>query len=284
MKERSVLPALIEVIDGDWMFTISIAVVRAEDVRRGRVMGESTWEVFASHSGTVEEGTWREKDQRLAKVLVLGQLAKKRREEKGLWLKFFPRTRGKRGRVVGNSRENSIKEDKDWNSYLIDPFLIDPPKVIGPVSVPSVFEPESSSPIDPVPEPKSSPIDPAPELESSPIEPALENRMTSKTYSRKKVSELRIVIGKGTRECTKRPLYPLSHALSGENWKHAMNVEMESLEKNKTWELIDLPAGKKPIGCKDLYPNFKDEHDKYFVIIGSFCSRETNIGHGSYSE
>ena len=32
-----------------------------------------------------------------------------------------------------------------------------------------------------------------------------------------------------------------------------MNAEMESLEKNKTWELIDLPAGKKPIGCKWVY-------------------------------
>ena len=89
--------------------------------------------------------------------------------------------------------ENSIKEDKDWNSYLIDPFLIDPPKVIGPVSVPSVFEPESSSPINPIPEPKSSPIDPALELESSPIEPALENRMTSKAYSRKKVVVPRLI-------------------------------------------------------------------------------------------
>ena len=49
--------------------------------------------------------------------------------------------------------ENSIKEDKnqdkDWNSYFIDPFLINPPKVFGPVSdpvsKPSFFEPQSSS-------------------------------------------------------------------------------------------------------------------------------------------
>ena len=52
MKERSVLPALIKVTDGDWVFTISVAVIGAEDVRRGRVMGESTQEVFASHSRT----------------------------------------------------------------------------------------------------------------------------------------------------------------------------------------------------------------------------------------
>ena len=33
MKDRSVLPALIEVIDGDWVFTISVAVVEDEEVR-----------------------------------------------------------------------------------------------------------------------------------------------------------------------------------------------------------------------------------------------------------
>jgi hypothetical protein len=32
-----------------------------------------------------------------------------------------------------------------------------------------------------------------------------------------------------------------------------MNVEMEALEKNKTWELVELPAGKKPVGCKWVY-------------------------------
>ncbi|RVX16154.1 hypothetical protein CK203_014514 [Vitis vinifera] len=42
MKERTVLPALIEVIDGGWVFTISVAVVGAEDERRVRGMGEST--------------------------------------------------------------------------------------------------------------------------------------------------------------------------------------------------------------------------------------------------
>ena len=93
---------------------------------------------------------------------------------------------------------------------------------------------------------------------------------------------LPIAIRKGTRECTKRPLYPLanfisfkkfspshraflvslntitipntlSEALSNEKWKQAMNVEMEALEKNKTWEIVQLPIGKKPVGCKWVY-------------------------------
>ena len=33
-------------------------------------------------------------------------------------------------------------------------------------------------------------------------------------------------------------------------WKVAIEDEMESLRKNPTWELCDLPKGKKPIGCK----------------------------------
>ena len=42
----------------------------------------------------------------------------------------------------------------------------------------------------------------------------------------------------------------LSEALSNENWRQAMNAEIKALEKNKTWEMIDLLARKKPVGCK----------------------------------
>ena len=33
-------------------------------------------------------------------------------------------------------------------------------------------------------------------------------------------------------------------------WKNAMNIEMEWIGSNKVWELVDLPEGIKPIGCK----------------------------------
>lgn len=91
-----------------------------------------------------------------------------------------------------------------------------------------------------------------------------------------------IAFRKGKRECTKRPLYPLSHylsfqkfsptykaflvnlnsitipttlseALSDEKWKQAMNVEMQALEKNKTWDWVNLPEGKRAVGCKWVY-------------------------------
>ncbi|CAJ2640820.1 unnamed protein product [Trifolium pratense] len=45
----------------------------------------------------------------------------------------------------------------------------------------------------------------------------------------------------------------LSEALSDRKWKQAMDLEMEALDKNNTWELVSLPNGKKPVGCKWVY-------------------------------
>ena len=94
--------------------------------------------------------------------------------------------------------------------------------------------------------------------------------------------DLPIALRKGTRECTKRPLYPLSHfvsfqrfsfnhksflstlstiptpnslseALSKREWRLAMEAEMDALQKNETWELVYLPSSKKPMGCKWVF-------------------------------
>ena len=35
-----------------------------------------------------------------------------------------------------------------------------------------------------------------------------------------------------------------------ELWQEAVNDEMDSLQSNKTWKLVDLPTGCKTIGCK----------------------------------
>ncbi|KAK2367103.1 putative mitochondrial protein [Trifolium repens] len=42
-------------------------------------------------------------------------------------------------------------------------------------------------------------------------------------------------------------------ALADPKWKDAMNEEMDSLQKNKTWDLVDCPKGKKPVGCRWVY-------------------------------
>ncbi|GKE38158.1 ribonuclease H-like domain-containing protein [Tanacetum coccineum] len=37
------------------------------------------------------------------------------------------------------------------------------------------------------------------------------------------------------------------------NWIEVMNNEMEALNRNQTWEITDLPKGRRPIGCKWIY-------------------------------
>lgn len=36
-------------------------------------------------------------------------------------------------------------------------------------------------------------------------------------------------------------------------WIQAMNLEIQALTDNHTWEIVDLPAGKHPIGCRWVY-------------------------------
>jgi Reverse transcriptase (RNA-dependent DNA polymerase) len=45
----------------------------------------------------------------------------------------------------------------------------------------------------------------------------------------------------------------LEEACKEKKWIEAMNSEMNALEKNKTWDLVDLPKGKKSVGCKWVY-------------------------------
>lgn len=82
--------------------------------------------------------------------------------------------------------------------------------------------------------------------------------------------------------------FTLSEALSNENWKQAMNEELKALEKNNTWEITDLPMGKKSVGCKWVYTVkyrsdgtleiYKGEircqrihSDKWFGLSGNIC-------------
>ncbi|EXB95627.1 hypothetical protein L484_003312 [Morus notabilis] len=38
-----------------------------------------------------------------------------------------------------------------------------------------------------------------------------------------------------------------------EKWQAAMKLEIESMYSNLVWQLIDLPEGIKPIGCKWIF-------------------------------
>lgn len=45
----------------------------------------------------------------------------------------------------------------------------------------------------------------------------------------------------------------MQEALKDSKWTQAMNDEMESLQKNTTWEMTILPKGKKTVGCRWIY-------------------------------
>ncbi|RVW34503.1 putative ribonuclease H protein [Vitis vinifera] len=52
MRDRAILPAMLEVTDGDWAFTVVVVVVGDEERRRGSEKGESTRVAIASHMET----------------------------------------------------------------------------------------------------------------------------------------------------------------------------------------------------------------------------------------
>ncbi|KAI3456022.1 hypothetical protein Pfo_012685, partial [Paulownia fortunei] len=115
-------------------------------------------------------------------------------------------------------------------------------------------------------------------------EPAQSVQSTSDLSPRFKSNEsidynIPIVVRKGVRSCTKHPLsnyvsyknlspnfriftsqvscmeIPKSvhDALKIPEWKEAVFEEVKALEKNKTWEMVDLMRGKTTIGCKWVF-------------------------------
>nr|CAN64787.1 hypothetical protein VITISV_014072 [Vitis vinifera] len=45
----------------------------------------------------------------------------------------------------------------------------------------------------------------------------------------------------------------VQEALNSKPRKDAMNEELQAFKKNKTWEVVDLPQGKKTVGCRWIY-------------------------------
>ncbi|KAI5333659.1 hypothetical protein L3X38_023791 [Prunus dulcis] len=41
----------------------------------------------------------------------------------------------------------------------------------------------------------------------------------------------------------------VEEAFNDPKWAEAMNIEMEALQKNNTWDIVDLSKGMKPVGC-----------------------------------
>ena len=75
-----------------------------------------------------------------------------------------------------------------------------------------------------------------------------------------------------------------SDAISSSNalfWKEAIKVEIDSILQNNTWELVDLPRGAKPIGCKWIFKkklNLDGSIDKYKArLVAKGFTQKQNI-------
>jgi hypothetical protein len=66
----------------------------------------------------------------------------------------------------------------------------------------------------------------------------------------------------------------LAEAERSPSWRKAMMEEMDSIEENGTWSLVDLPPGRKPIGVKWVFMVKRDEqgavfkHKAHLVVKG----------------
>jgi hypothetical protein len=80
-----------------------------------------------------------------------------------------------------------------------------------------------------------------------------------------------------------QPTY-FEEAVKEEHWVEAMNEEIEAIEKNKTWDLVDLPKDKSSIGVKWVYKtkvNEKGKVEKHKArLVSKGFSQQPGIDYG----
>ena len=69
------------------------------------------------------------------------------------------------------------------------------------------------------------------------------------------------------------------HSSNSQNWIETMKDEMKSMNDNEFWNLIELPEGVKPIGCKWIFKIKKDskgniERYKARLVAKGFTQKE----------
>lgn len=103
------------------------------------------------------------------------------------------------------------------------------------------------------------------QIEAAQIEPVqMERRSTRQNLGKmpEKLRDYRMYCIKN--EKTSEPLNykEATNCEESEQWLTAMNTELAGIEKNETWELTELPEGRKAIGSKWVFKVKKDEHGK----------------------
>ena len=72
------------------------------------------------------------------------------------------------------------------------------------------------------------------------------------------VSSVALISNDGEPSCYQEAMDGTENA----KWKIAMKEEINSLEENKTWDLVELSKGRKVVGCKWVYKLKKGVDDK----------------------
>uniref|UniRef100_A0A2N9I636 Integrase catalytic domain-containing protein n=1 Tax=Fagus sylvatica TaxID=28930 RepID=A0A2N9I636_FAGSY len=168
--------------------------------------------------------------------------------------------------------ENLQSEEKSWNVLPTLELNSVPSSV--PSSGPALDSREQAS-LDQSNDQLVVPVTGNPEIVSS-LEP------TTPVDSHVDDSNMPIALRKSTRTCPSIYRYPISNyvsshrlspsckafanqlssvsipknlqeALNNPRWKAAMVEEMEALQKNSTWKLVELPKDKKTVGCKWVF-------------------------------
>ena len=71
-------------------------------------------------------------------------------------------------------------------------------------------------------------------------------------------------------------------ALKVPKWKKVVFKEMKALEKNGTWELIDLPRGKTIVGCKWMFTvkyKFDGSLEQYKALVAKGFTQTYGINY-----
>ena len=71
-------------------------------------------------------------------------------------------------------------------------------------------------------------------------------------------------------------------AVKNANWRLAMDREINSIEKNNTWTLTELPAGVKKIGVKWVYKTKYNEHGEIDKYKARLVAKGYSQKHGIY--
>ena len=63
-------------------------------------------------------------------------------------------------------------------------------------------------------------------------------------------------------------------------WQEAMKYEMDSMFENQVWDLVDLPAGYTPIGCKWIFKIKTDKDGNVFIYKARLVAKGYRQIHG----